>query len=73
VPLRAPDPFKTLSPVHRIDDLQRGSEFALPLEEKVMAPEGGLAIGDVLLAQKIALETMERKALAVANSQTVRP
>jgi hypothetical protein len=36
------------------------------------APEGGLAVGDVLLAQKIALETMETKALAVANSQTYR-
>jgi hypothetical protein len=36
------------------------------------APEGGLAPGDVLLAQKIALETMETKALAVANSQAFR-
>jgi hypothetical protein len=34
-------------------------------------PQGGLAAGDVILAQKIALETMERKALAVANSQRV--
>jgi hypothetical protein len=34
------------------------------------APEGCLAPGDILLAQKIALETMERKALALANSQT---
>ena len=33
------------------------------------APEGGLCVGDVLLAQKIALETMERQALAIANSQ----
>jgi hypothetical protein len=31
-------------------------------------PQGGLVSGDVMLAQKIALETMERKALAVANS-----
>jgi hypothetical protein len=36
------------------------------------APEGGLATGDNLLAQKIALETMERKALALANSQRLR-
>jgi hypothetical protein len=36
------------------------------------APEGSLANGDVLLAQKIALETMEREALAIANSQPVR-
>ena len=31
------------------------------------APEGALAIGDVMLAQKIALETFELDALAVAN------
>jgi hypothetical protein len=36
------------------------------------APEESLVIGDVLLAQKIALETMEREALALANSQPVR-
>ena len=30
-------------------------------------PSGGLAVGDVILAQKIALETDERTALAVAN------
>jgi hypothetical protein len=30
-------------------------------------PKGSLVIGDVLLAQKVALETMEREALAVAN------
>ena len=30
-------------------------------------PEGNLAAGDVMLAQKIALETNERSALAVAN------
>ena len=33
------------------------------------APKGNLAIGDVLLAQKIALETMEGQALAIANRQ----
>ena len=33
-------------------------------------PEGGVVTGDVLLAQKIALETMEREALALANTQT---
>jgi hypothetical protein len=36
------------------------------------APVGGLALGDVLLAQKIALETMETKALAIANRQAAR-
>jgi len=30
-------------------------------------PEGQLAIGDIMLAQKIALETMERAVLAIAN------
>jgi hypothetical protein len=30
-------------------------------------PEGKLAAGDVMLAQKIALETFESQALAVAN------
>src|SRR5580658_2674636 len=33
-------------------------------------PKGELVRGDVLLAQKIALETMEGKALAVANSSS---
>jgi len=31
------------------------------------APQGNLVVGDVLLAQKIALETMESEALRVAN------
>jgi hypothetical protein len=35
-------------------------------------PEGKLAVGDVLLAQKIALEKMERRVLALANSQVCR-
>jgi hypothetical protein len=37
------------------------------------APEGKLATGDVLLTQKIALETMEQQALALANTQASRP
>lgn len=40
-------------------------------------PEGALVIGDVMLAQKVALETNERAALAVANRRhdpiAVRP
>jgi hypothetical protein len=36
-------------------------------------PSGGLVLGDVLLAQKIALETMEQKTLALANSQSCLP
>jgi hypothetical protein len=35
-------------------------------------PEGKLAVGDVLLAQKIALEKMESRALALANTQSHR-
>jgi hypothetical protein len=37
------------------------------------APKGSLVMGDVLLAQKVALETMERQTLAVANSYRVTP
>jgi hypothetical protein len=33
-------------------------------------PQGNLAVGDVMLAQKIALETMERQALSKANLAT---
>jgi hypothetical protein len=43
-----------------------------PTKRWCFAPVGGLAPGDVLLAQKIALETMEREALALANSQAYR-
>jgi hypothetical protein len=42
-----------------------------PVQQWCFAPEGRVAVGNVLLAQKIALETME-KALALANSQTFR-
>jgi hypothetical protein len=35
------------------------------------APKGDLAMGDVLLAQKIALETMERETLETANRNPV--
>jgi hypothetical protein len=37
-----------------------------------MKEPAGLFPGDVLLAQKIALETMERKVLALANRQPFR-
>jgi hypothetical protein len=33
-------------------------------------PEGGVVTGDCLLAQKIALETMEREVLALANTRS---
>jgi hypothetical protein len=47
-------------------------ENGRPVAQWCFAPEGGLAIGDNLLAQKIALETMEREALGLANSQQFR-
>jgi len=37
------------------------------------APQGELAVGDIMLAQKIALETMEWNALASANRRVLRP
>ena len=47
--------------VHEIDEAGR---VKLGL---CFAPKGSLVTGDVMLAQKIALETFERRALAVAN------
>ena len=47
-----------------IDELdERGARVAV----WCFLPEGPLAIGDIMLAQKIALETNERAALAIAN------
>jgi hypothetical protein len=47
--------------VHEIDDAGR------PVMGWCFVPSGYLVAGDVMLAQKIALETNERAALAVAN------
>jgi hypothetical protein len=52
--------------VHQLDPAGR------TVVQWCFAPEGGLAPGDILLAQKIALETMEREVLALANKQTSR-
>lgn len=52
--------------VHQLDTAGRA------VTSWCFAPEGKLATGDVLLAQKIALETMEHQALALANNQTSR-
>jgi hypothetical protein len=49
--------------VHQLDHTGR------PFARWCFRPEGKLAIGDVLRAQKIALESMERRALALANLQ----
>jgi len=47
--------------VHEVDDAGR------PVVGWCFVPSGHLVAGDVMLAQKIALETNERAALAVAN------
>jgi hypothetical protein len=55
--------FGTAMNIHQLD--HTGKSFA----RWCFRPEGKLAVGDVLLAQKIALENMERRALALANLQ----
>ena len=47
-------------------------DAALPRRRWCFVPRDPLVAGDVMLAQKIALETDERSALAVANNFTVR-
>lgn len=47
--------------VHELDD------DGQPIMGWCFIPEGDLVSGDVMLAQKVALETSERAALAVAN------
>ena len=53
--------------VHEIDDSGRS------IMGWCFVPSGHLVAGDVMLAQKIALETDERAALAVANSFPPQP
>jgi hypothetical protein len=52
--------------VHQLD------RSGKPVTQWCFQPAGKLAVGDVLLAQKIALENMERRALWRANSQRFR-
>ena len=42
-------------------------EVGQPKEGLCFVPAGKLVLGDIMLAQKVALETDERSALAVAN------
>jgi len=55
--------------IHRYDQMnieeldERGARVAV----WCFLPEGNLPVGDTMLAQKIALETNERSALAIAN------
>lgn len=58
--------YRAVMNVHQLDPAGR------TVAQWCFAPEGGLAPGDILLAQKIALETMERTALALANCQSCR-
>jgi hypothetical protein len=58
--------YRAVMNVHQLD------ADGHPLQQWCFAPEGRLAVGDVLLAQKIALETMETKALEIANRQMFR-
>jgi hypothetical protein len=58
--------YRAVMNVHELDPEGR------PVAQWCFTPEGKPVLGDVLLAQKIALETMERDALAIANSQRVR-
>jgi hypothetical protein len=52
--------------VHELD--QAGNVAA----HRCFAPKGNLPMGDVLLAQKIALETMERESLKTANRNFIQ-
>jgi hypothetical protein len=58
--------YRAVMNVHQLD------ADGHPVQQWCFAPEGRLAVGDVLLAQKIALETMEIKALEIANRQMFR-
>jgi hypothetical protein len=55
--------YGTAMNVHELDSAGR------MVAQWCFAPQGRLVVGDVLLAQKVALETMEREALAAANRQ----
>jgi hypothetical protein len=58
--------YRAVMNIHQLD------ADGQPVQQWCFAPEGRLAVGDVLLAQKIALETMETKALEIANRQMFR-
>ena len=58
--------YGTVTNVHEIDDAGQ------PVSGWCFIPSGGLVAGDVMLSQKIALETNERATLAVANRFNVQ-
>jgi len=55
-------------PIFNVDLLDAGG---LVVRRYCFLPEGGLVLGDQMLAQKVALETHEQVALMVANRQEV--
>ncbi|SHN80684.1 hypothetical protein [Bradyrhizobium erythrophlei] len=59
--------YANVANVEEIDKVGR------PIKRYCFIPKGDLVPGDVMLAQKIALETDELAALAVANKFTPRP
>lgn len=59
--------YGTATNIQEIDDASH------PVRGWFFIPAGHLVAGDVMLAQKIALETNERAALALANKFSVRP
>jgi hypothetical protein len=59
--------FATAMNIHQLD------QDGLSVAQWCFGPKGDLPRGDVLLVQKIALETMERDVLALANKQTYLP
>lgn len=58
--------YGRITNIHEIDDAGH------PVMGWCFVPSGGLVAGDVMLAQKIALETNERASLAVANQFNVQ-
>jgi hypothetical protein len=58
--------YGTVTNVHELDNSGH------PVTGWCFVPSGGLVAGDVMLAQKIALETDEKAALKVANQFPVR-
>lgn len=56
------------NPARHVRQRQRDRRIPAARNGALLRPLGGLAQGDVMLAQKIALETDENRALSIANS-----
>ena len=48
-------------------NVEQLDQSGIPIRRLCFKPEGYLAVGDVMLAQKIALELFEKEALKIAN------